>query len=519
MTPILYITVSAIVLFVTISVLVSRYKRCPSDKILVIYGKTGGSSAKCVHGGGAFIWPVIQDYAYLDLKPISIEANLTNALSRQNIRVDVPSRFTIAISTESDNMNAAAERLLGLSSQEIQELAKDILFGQLRLVIATMRIEEINSDRDKFLENISKNVDSELKKIGLKLINVNVTDIKDESGYIEALGKEAAAKAINEAVVSVAEQEKIGETGKAIADRQKDVQIAETNRDRDIEIAVAEKDREVNIAMAGKDESIGKAEASRDTRIKVAEANSIAIQGENTSKIEIANSDAARREKEAVALKLAVSSEKVQQAKALEEAYKAEKTAENERAERERSTQVANVVVPAEISKQKAIIDAQAEAEKIREQAKGEADAIFAKMNAEAKGLHEILTKQADGYKQVVEAAGGDPANAFHLLLIEKLPEIVKTQVEAVKDIKIDKVTVWDSGKGDGVGGDGNTSTANFVSGLMKTIPPLDDLFDLAGMNLPSYLKGKDKAGEQEKKSAQNTNEGTTDAEVIESDG
>ena len=206
--PVIIVVVAAIVFFVTVSVLVSRYKRCPSDKILVIYGRTGGTSAKCIHGGGAFIWPVVQDYAFLDLKPLSIEANLTNALSRQNIRVDVPCRFTIAISTEADNMNTAAERLLGLSSEQIQELAKDILFGQLRLVIATMTIEEINSDRDKFLENISKNVDSELKKIGLKLINVNVTDIKDESGYIEALGKEAAAKAINDAKISVAEQEK-----------------------------------------------------------------------------------------------------------------------------------------------------------------------------------------------------------------------------------------------------------------------------------------------------------------------
>jgi flotillin len=208
MDPVILILAGAFVIFVTIIALVSRYKRCPSDKILVVYGKTGGASANCIHGGGAFIWPVIQDYAYLDLKPISIDANLTNALSKQNIRVDVPCRFTIAISTDSDTMNTAAERLLGLAHEQIQELAKDILFGQLRLVIATMTIEEINSDRDKFLDNISKNVDTELKKIGLKLINVNVTDIKDESGYIEALGKEAAAKAINEAKISVAEQEK-----------------------------------------------------------------------------------------------------------------------------------------------------------------------------------------------------------------------------------------------------------------------------------------------------------------------
>lgn len=485
--PIYLIIILAVVIFVTISALVSRYKRCPSDKILVVYGKTGGTSAKCIHGGGAFIWPVIQDYAFLDLKPLSIEANLTNALSRQNIRVDVPCRFTIAISTEPDNMNTAAERLLGLNSENIQDLAKDILFGQLRLVIATMTIEEINSDRDKFLDNISKNVDSELKKIGLKLINVNVTDIKDESGYIEALGKEAAAKAINEAKISVAEQEKIGETGKAMADREKDTQIAETHRDRDVKIAITQKDREVSIAQAFKDESIGKAEAEKDTRIKTSEANALAIKGENEAKIAIAQSDASRREKEAEALKIAIASEKVQQAKALEESYHAEQAAENARAERERSTQNANIVVPAEIAKQRAIIEAQAIAEQTREQAKGEADAIFAKMEAEAKGLFEILTKQAEGYKEVVSAAGGDPTKAFQLLLIEKLPELVKTQVEAVKNIKIDKITVWDSGNGTE---SGNTTTANFVSGMMKTVPPLNDLFNMAGLNLPTYLKG-----------------------------
>ena len=477
-----------VVVVVFILALTSRYKRCPSDKILVVYGKTGGASAKCVHGGGAFIWPVVQDFAYLDLKPISIEANLTSALSKQNIRVDVPCRFTIAISTEKENMNNAAERLLGLTTPQIQELAKDILFGQLRLVIATMMIEEINSDRDKFLDNISKNVDTELRKIGLKLINVNVTDINDESGYIEALGKEAAAKAINEAKISVAEQEKMGETGKAMADRDRDVRIAETHRDRDVQIAVTQKDKEVSIAGASRDESIGKAEAARDTRVKTAEANAIAVMGENTAKIEVAGSDALRREKEAEADRVAVAAEKVQQARALEEAYLAEQKAEMARAERERSTQIANIVVPAEIDKQKIIIEAQAAAERVREEARGDADAIFAKMDAEARGLYEILTKQAGGYKDVVNAAGGDPVAAYQLLLIEKLPELVKTQVDAIKNIKIDKVTVWDKGAG---GEDGKTSTANFVSGLMKSVPPLNDLFEMAGMNLPNYLKGQ----------------------------
>ena len=408
---------------------------------------------------GTVGWPVFQDYAFLDLKPISIECNLTNALSKQNIRVDVPCRFTVGISTEPDNMTNAAERLLGLSVDSIQNIATDILFGQLRLVIATMDIEEINADRDKFLANVSTNVEAELRKIGLKLINVNVTDIRDESGYIEALGKEAAAKAINDAKKSVAEQNRFGEIGKAEADRDKDIRIAET---------------------------------TRDTRIKTAEANALAVEGENNSKIAIANSNATRREKEAEADRVAVAAEKVQAAKALEEAYKSERDAELARAEREQATQKANVVVPAQIEKEKAIIDAEAEAEQIRRKAKGEADAIFAKMDAQARGVLEILTKQASGFQQLVGAAQGDAQKAVLMMIADKLPDLVKTQVEAVKGINIDKVTVWDTGTGT----DGKTATSNFISGLMKSVPPLNDLFNMAGMELPSYLKGADKQPE-----------------------
>ena len=446
------ILIIVFVLFVTFAAILRRYRRCPSDKILVIYGKTGrNNSAKCIHGGAAFIWPVFQNYAYLDLTPISIECNLTNALSKQNIRVDVPCRFTVGISTEADSMTNAAERLLGLGIDEIRNIATDILFGQLRLVIATMDIEEINADRDKFLANVSTNVEAELRKIGLKLINVNVTDIRDESGYIEALGKEAAAKAINDAKKSVAEQNRYGETGKALADK--------------------------------------------DTRVNVAAADADAVKGENNAKIEIANSDALRREKQAEAERLAVAAEKVQAAKALEEAYKSERDAELARAEREKATQQANIVVAAQIEKEKAIIEAEAVAEQLRRKAKGEADAIFAKMDAQARGTLEVLSKQATGFGQLVEAAGGDARQAITMLITDKLPELVKTQVEAVKGINIDKVTVWDGGKGE----NGKTATANFVSGLMQSVPPLEDLFKMAGMELPNYLKGQAAKPEEQK--------------------
>ncbi len=467
---VILVAVIGLILFSLVLWFFSRYKKCPSDKIMVIYGRVGknkdGStrSAKCIHGGAAFIVPVIQAYEFLDLTPLSIPVDLKNALSRQNIRIDVPSRFTVGISTEPTVMQNAAERLLGLQLPEIQELAKDIIFGQLRLIIATMDIEEINTDRDKFLEAVSRNVEVELKKIGLRLINVNVTDISDESGYISALGKEAAAKAINDAKKSVAEKERDG--------------------------------------------SIGEANAKMDERINVSKADAEAIQGENLAKTEIAMSNATLREKQAEALRIATAAEKIQAAKALEEAYAAEKEAEEARSAREKATLEADVIVQTEINKRQIELEAEAEAEKIRRKAQGEADAIYARMEAEARGMEEILRKQAAGFAEIVKSANGDAEAALKLLIADKLEDLMRIQVDAIKNIKIDKVTVWDNGGS----GDGKTSTANFLSGLMKSVPPLEEVFALSGLSLPEYL-GKKK---EEAEKANETTVEPLEAEIIE---
>ena len=441
------VCVIALLLLTTVTLILSRYKRCPSDKILVIYGKVGtGSdgtnrSAKCIHGGAAFIWPIVQAYEFLDLTPMSLSVDLRNALSRQNIRVDVPSRFTVGISTEVGVMQNAAERLLGMKLDEIKQIAEDIIFGQMRLIIATMDIEEINTDRDKFLDAVSGNVETELKKIGLRLINVNVTDITDESGYIVALGKEAAAKAINDAKISVAEADRNG--------------------------------------------AIGSAEADRDMRINVSKSNSEAIKGENEAKVQVAESEATRREREAEALKRATAAENIQAAKAMEESYEAQKAAEQARASFEQAKMEADIIVKTQIEKRQLELQAEAEAEQIRRRAKGEADAILMKMQAEADGMREMLTKQAEGFAEIVKSAGGHSDDAIRLMIADKMEDLVKIQVQAIQDLKIDKITVWDNG---GTSPDGKSTTANFVSGLMKAVPPMNELFDMAGMQLPKYL-------------------------------
>ncbi len=440
------IVVVVVLLFIMLLVFIGRYKKCPSDKVMVIYGKlkkakggTTQASSKCIHGGAQFIWPFFQSYSFLDLTPISLNVDLKNALSHQNIRVDVPSRFTVGISTEPGIMQNAAERLLGLKMQDIQDLASDIILGQLRLVIALMDIEDINTNRDKFLEEVSRNVETELKKIGLRLINVNVTDIRDESGYIEALGKEAASKAINDAKKSVAERDRDG--------------------------------------------AIGEANAIMDQRINVAKANSAAVEGENLAKARVAQANADLREAEAEAERRATAAEKIAQANALKEAYEAQREAEDVRAKREQSTLEADVIVKAEIEKQKLELEAEAMAEQTRRKARGEADAIFAVKEAEARGIYEILSKQAEGFDKLVKAAG-ESDDAVKMLIADKLEELTRIQVDAIKNIKIDKVTVWDSA----AGGKEGTSTANFISGMLKAVPPLSEVFKMSGMQLPEYL-------------------------------
>ncbi len=485
-----------VLVITTLSFLASRYKRCPSDQILVIYGKVGeGQSANCIHGGGTLVWPLIQDYAYMDLTPMTISIPLQKALSLQNIRINVPSTFTVGISTETGIMNNAAERLLNLKQQEIEEMAKEIIFGQLRLTVASLTIEQINQDRESFLESIRKNVAPELNKIGLYLINVNITDITDESDYIESIGKKAAAEAINQAKIDVAEQEKHGAIGEAEAAKEKEIRVAENVAASEKGKKQADADRRIFVQQQETSATIGETEANREKEIKVAEnlaqaekgkkkaetdkriyiqrQEADAVAGENTAKADIADVDAQLAIKQANALKLG----EVAKREAEVEIQMAQYRAEEERLK-------AQEVVQQEIQKQKIEIAAEAEAEKNRREAKGNATATLLKYQAEAQGVKQVLESKAAGYAQLVKSCDGDAKAAATLLMIEKLEQLVTMQAEAIKNLKIDKITVWDSGNSD----KGGVSTANFLSGIIKSLPPLHDIAEMAGLELPKFL-------------------------------
>jgi len=462
--------------FGTIYVATSRYKLAPSDKILVVYGNVKDSgAAACYHGGGKIVWPLIQHYAYLDLKPMTIRIDLQHALSQQNIRINVPSTFTIGISTAPSIMQNAAERLLGLSQPQIEDMASEIIFGQLRLTIATLTIEQINQDREVFLKQVSSNVDSELHKIGLYLINVNITDITDEAEYIVSIGAKAAAEAIASAEGDRAKALEMGQIKVAQADANREIEVQKRESDAIAGKAVAKKLEVIAVQEADSESKMGIAVAKSREEISVQDQQKLAIEGVNLSLADIAISNAVLAEKEAEARQRA----EVAQRRAQEEIEKAQYSLESERL---RAADIARE----KVAKEQIEIAADAEAERQRRIAQGQADAILARYRAEAEGQQSVLEAKAAGYKSLVASAGGDTKAAATLLMVEKIEELVSRQTEAISNLKIDKITVWDSGNG-GKNGEGG-STSNFISSLMQSLPPVHDVAKMAGVELPEYL-------------------------------
>lgn len=484
MLNIIFAGLAVVFILIITMTLISRYRMCPPDRILVVYGRlANGLSSRCFHGGSTFVVPFFQNYAYLDLTPINIDIELKGALSSQNIRIDAPASFTIGISTDGEVMQNAATRLLGRSLDEIQQLAAEIIMGQMRVVFASMTIEEINSDREKLISLISKGVEVELHKVGLRMINGNIRDIKDQSGYIDALGKEAAAKAINDAQIRVAQENQRG--------------------------------------------AVGRAEAEREQAVRVANAQAEARKGQNAAQVIIAKSDADLAAEQAEAKRRTEAAQKVAEARALQESYKAQQEAELARAAREKAQQQADQIVRAEVEKERIRIEAeakaaqtkilqegqaaayiiqkQAEADGIKRVAEGESDGIRAKLSAEASGVQAKLTAEAEGTRALLDAkaqgfekllrVADDTSGATQLLIAENIVRIAEIQAGAIKGLQFEKVVVMGGGSGNGQNGPGQ-----FVQDLYKGVLPINELAKSVGLNLPQFLGTPAEAANSEKK-------------------
>ena len=554
MTTIMYVSaILAVVIILTIIGVLSRYRRCKPNQVLVVYGKTGGEkkSAKLYHGGAAFVLPIIQSYDVLSMEPMQIDCKLTGALSSQNIRVDVPTAITVAISTNPEIMQNAAERLLGMDTESTENLITDIVYGQMRLIIAEMTIEKLNSDRDEFLDKARKNIDNELNKLGLYLLNINISDIRDEAGYIMNLGKEAESRALNEAQANIEEQEKLGAIKIAVQQKEKETAVANTKKEQEIQIACTEKEKEtivaetkkekeIALALTDKEKQIGVAQADRDRaaviaktltdkesaivrskaelEVNKAEAERMEEVGKNKAEADkeaaIAIQDSEAQIKKAEAEKnasigynnaqkeVAVSVSELQIIKA-----QSEKKAGEEKVKSEAAVKTAKELADKEVEEAKAkkvqaalkaekIVPAETQKEEAILQADAEAEKIKRRAEAEAKAIQMKLEAEAEGKKKSLMAK----ADGFKAMVeaAESNPQIAiqYKMVNQWKEIAGEQVKAFEHiNLGNiTVFDGGQNSTGNFLNNVVKTVAPALGVIDqLPIADTLKKLKGDDK--------------------------
>lgn len=554
MTTIMYVSaILAVVIILTIIGVLSRYRRCKPNQVLVVYGKTGGEkkSAKLYHGGAAFVLPIIQSYDVLSMEPMQIDCKLTGALSSQNIRVDVPTTITVAISTNPEIMQNAAERLLGMDTESTENLITDIVYGQMRLIIAEMTIEKLNSDRDEFLDKARKNIDNELNKLGLYLLNINISDIRDEAGYIMNLGKEAESRALNEAQANIEEQEKLGAIKIAVQQKEKETAVANTKKEQEIQIACTEKEKEtivaetkkekeIALALTDKEKQIGVAQADRDRaaviaktltdkesaivrskaelEVNKAEAERMEEVGKNKAEADkeaaIAIQDSEAQIKKAEAEKnasigynnaqkeVAVSVSELQIIKA-----QSEKKAGEEKVKSEAAVKTAKELADKEVEEAKAkkvqaalkaekIVPAETQKEEAILQADAEAEKIKRRAEAEAAAHLAKAEAEAKAIQMKLEAE----ADGFKAMVeaAESNPQIAiqYKMVNQWKEIAGEQVKAFEHiNLGNiTVFDGGQNSTGNFLNNVVKTVAPALGVIDqLPIADTLKKLKGDDK--------------------------
>ena len=153
-------------------VIARYYKRCPSNRILVIYGRTGKEGgARCLHGGAAFVFPLIQDYAWLSLEPIRITVSARPLMKSGSTEFRVPQVFNVAIGLTEELMNNAAIRLLGLSEQDISRQAEDIVTSELDRLIDSVRSGGVETNPEQFHQELETSLEPKLNELGLTLLN------------------------------------------------------------------------------------------------------------------------------------------------------------------------------------------------------------------------------------------------------------------------------------------------------------------------------------------------------------
>ena len=216
--------------------LATRFKRCPSNKLLVVYGQGVPDGLQVQHGGARLVWPLIQGYAFLSLEPLTVELPTAAVFTRESIRATIRGNFGMAIGTAPALMRAAAERLLGLDDAALRRIGEEESAAALRELAGQLAIEMIFRDRDRFGEELHLMLDGRLARYGMKVISVRIGEISDDGGVIAALEQETRERLEGRARedAAIAEQRKREEAELLARHAKAEAELAERHR-REIE--------------------------------------------------------------------------------------------------------------------------------------------------------------------------------------------------------------------------------------------------------------------------------------------
>jgi flotillin len=489
------ILVGLVGLFAAMALFARNYIKVPPSTVAIFYGRKhalideNGKRTivgfRVVRGGAALRVPVLEQVAYLSLNIISIPLKIQKAYTKEGVAVTVEAVANVKIGGDDVSLRGAAERFLGMSTDQIKGVIFQTLEGHLRAILGTLTVEEINADRQAFAQKMTDEAAVDLRKMGVNIDILTIQQISDEMGYLDALGKKRTAEVKRDAVIGEAQAQRDATIKSASADQEgktkryeADVAIAQALRDK--ESRQAEFDAAVKAKQAEADQAGPLATAV--ARQKVTEQETKIDQVRKQQEVLVQTQEAARREQEL-------------QATVVKPA-EAERQAAILKAEGERQA----TVIRAEATQKELEFEGAGEAAKIERIGRAEAAKVLAVGEAEAEVIKKKLLAEAEGLQKKAEAWKNFNDAAVLNMIVDKMPELA--QAFATQLAGIDKINIIDMGTGAGASGGVNKVMSTVGGGMTAMLAMLKDQF---GVDIPKLMQTKTEAGiaEAEKQAGQ----------------
>jgi flotillin len=464
MSMLVVIGIVAFVLVAIIGVYVTKYKTVGPDEALIVTGSYLGSKTvhtdesgnriKIIRGGGTFVFPVFQQSQPLSLLSSKLEVTTPEVYTEQGVPVMADGTAIIKIGGSISEIATAAEQFLGKSKEDRENEAKEVLEGHLRSILGSMTVEEIYKNRDKFSQEVQRVASQDLAKMGLIIVSFTIKDVRDKNGYLDSLGKPRIAQVKRDADIATAEADK--ETRIKRAEAAKEAQKSEI--ERATEIALAEKENLLKVAEYRREQDVAKARADQAYELQTAVSKQEVMEQEmqiriieRQKQIELEEKEILRREKQ-------YDSEVKKKADADRYAIEQNAAAAKSREMAEADAEKYRIEARAKADAEKVRLDGLAKADSERAQGETEADIIRLKGLAEAEAKRKI----AEAFEHYGQAAVLD-------MIVRMMPEYAKQIASPLANI--DKITVVDTGGGEGGGANKVTSYAtNLMSTLQETL-------------------------------------------------